>query len=112
MSDKSFYEYVMDEIFHEIPGISSRAMFGGWGFYKEGVFFALIADNELYFKVDEDNKKDYEDLGSEPFIYKSKKGLMTMSYWVLPEEIRDDRGKLEEWIGKSVMAGIKSKKKK
>ena len=35
-----------------------------------------------------------------------------MSYWVLPEEIRDDRGKLEEWIGKSVMAGIKSKKKK
>lgn len=112
MSDRSFHDYVIDEVLREIPGITSKSMFGGWGIYKNGIFFALIADNELYFKVDEENKKDYEELGSEPFVYQSKNGPITMSYWILPEEIRDDLEKLRTWIDKSVTAGIKSKKRK
>ncbi|MEK7185746.1 MAG: TfoX/Sxy family protein [Patescibacteria group bacterium] len=111
MADSSFREFVFDEVFREIPGITSRAMFGGWGIYKDGIFFSLIADGALYFKVDESNKKDYEDLGSEPFVYTAKGKSMTMSYWNLPEEIMNDREKLIEWIDKSVAVAINSKKK-
>ena len=87
-------------------------MFGGWGIYKNGIFFALIADGVLYFKVDESNKKDYEDLESEPFVYNAKGKSMTMSYWNLPEEIMSDQQLLKEWVDKSVLAGVSSKKKK
>ena len=80
------------------------------GEYKDGIFFSLIADGALYFKVDESNKKDYEDLGSEPFVYTAKGKSMTMSYWNLPEEIMNDREKLIEWIDKSVAVAINSKK--
>lgn len=64
--DTSFHDFVRNEVFREIEGITSRHMFGGFGFYKDGYFFALIANGELYFKVDESNKKDYQDAGSKP----------------------------------------------
>lgn len=111
MADSSFHEFVFDEVLREIPGITSRAMFGGWGIYKDGIFFSLIADGALYFKVDESNKKDYEELGSEPFVYQSKHGTMKMSYWLLPEEIMNDQQLLREWVDKSVAVAINKKKK-
>ncbi len=39
--------------------ITSRAMFGGYGLYYQGVLFCCIVDNVLYFRVDEMNKKDF-----------------------------------------------------
>ena len=110
--DVEYHEFVMDEILSGISGIHSRPMFGGWGIYKEGVFFALIADGQLYFKADASNKKDFEELGSELFIYEAKGKSISLSYWLLPEEIMTDKQKIAEWVDKSVMASIKSKKKK
>ena len=107
--DKGFHDYVMHEIFAGIAGISSRGMFGGWGIYKDGIFFALIADGRLYFKVDETNRADFEKAGSEPFRYSAKdKKAITMSYWELPVEVMDDPHELRVWVGRSVRA--KSKK--
>lgn len=109
--DDSFHEYVMNEVFAEIDGISSRAMFGGWGIYRNGIFFALISDGELYFKVGKGNKADYEKLGSKPFVYTGHKNKnITMSYWLLPEDIMENKDELEKWIDKSVEARKGSKK--
>jgi len=107
--DKAFHEYVMHEVFASIAGITSRGMFGGWGIYKDGIFFALIVDGRLYFKVDDANRADFEKAGSEPFRYASKnKKAVTMSYWELPASVMDDPHKLRRWVEKSVCA--KSKK--
>lgn len=109
--DDSFHKYVMDEVFQEIEGITSRPMFGGFGIYKDGVFFALIADGQLYFKVDESNQADYERYSSKPFVYTGHKNRdVTMSYWELPVEIMEDRDELVKWIEKSVSARKSSKK--
>jgi DNA transformation protein and related proteins len=121
----SFHEYIMKEVFAGIEGLSSRAMFGGFGIYKQslrpfdkssdlkhGVFFALISGGELFFKVDESNRADYEKYDSKPFIYTGHKGkYVTLSYWQLPEEIMENGDELIKWIDKSVEASIKSKKK-
>ena len=45
--DTSFHEFVMNELFADIDGITSRPMFGGFGIYKDGVIFALIGDERL-----------------------------------------------------------------
>lgn len=101
--DKGFYEYVMHDVFGDMPGIMSRPMFSGWGIYRNGVIFAIIADGELYFKVDGENRKDFERLGSTPFSYPMKNSrISTLSYWVLPEEVREDRKELEQWIARSI----------
>ena len=116
MSKKSekeqFLEYVLSDILSEESGISSRAMFGGYGIYKDGVIFAIIANERLYFKVDDSNRSDYEQYGSGPFVYsQGKHKSTTMSYWELPVDIMEDRQAIAEWVRKSYQVSINSKKK-
>lgn len=108
--DEGFHEYVMSDVFGDMPDIISRAMFGGWGIYKNGKIFAIITDGELYFKVGDSNRADYEKRGSKAFVYTMPNGKKTtMSYWLLPEEIMEDREQLESWIEKA--AKVEGKKK-
>lgn len=111
MADKAFHEYVMNELFFDLENISSRAMFGGWGIYKDGFIFALIADGQLYFKVDNTNRNDYEKYGSKAFIYeRPNHKKIEMSYWELPSEVMDDRIKLLEFVERAVAVSQASKK--
>jgi len=108
-----FLEYVVSEVLSGIDGISSRAMFGGYGIYKDSVIFAIIADEQLYFKVDESNRGDYEEYGSGPFVYsQGKHKSTTMSYWELPADIMEDRGEIAAWVNKSYTVSLSQKKKK
>lgn len=103
MSDKSFFEYVVGDVLSDIDGITSRAMFGGWGIYKDGKIFAIIADGKLYFKVGDINRRDFEKRGSGPFTYMGKGGKpYAMSYWELPEDVMENKVEISDWIEKSV----------
>ncbi len=106
MSAKSeFLEYVLSDAMQGIRGVTARAMFGGYGLYKDETIFGVIADDRLYFKVDEKNLLEYKTGGSEPFTYEGKKRKMiTMSYWEVPAEILEDRERLVEWVDASVAA--------
>ena len=108
--DQGFFEYISGEIFADMADISWRPMFGGWGFYKNGVIFGIIADGELYFKVDEQNRADYEAVGSKPFVYSMKNGKETsLTYWQLPEDILENKRALAKWIDKAVAASLRAK---
>lgn len=110
-SSKSFNEYVVHDLLAHIPDITSRAMFGGYGLYKDGFIFAIIVEDELYFKVDKSNQPDYERYGSQPFVYQGKNKPMTMAYWKLPAEIMENPDKLEQWVITSWQISQKGKKK-
>jgi DNA transformation protein len=97
-----FYTYISEDVFRDIPGITSKKMFGGYGFYKDDIFFAIIADNELYFKVDYSNKEDFINNSCHPFIYEKKDKKVSLSYWSVPESIMEDPDELFKWIEKSI----------
>lgn len=97
-----FYEYIFHDVLGSFPNITSRKMFGGYGFYQDGIFFALIANNQLYFKVNESNKADYIAYNSQPFTYHKNRKEIIMSYWVVPESILENKEQLAKWIEKSV----------
>ena len=42
-------------------------MFGGVGIYAQGLFFALIAEDRLFFKVDDTTRPEFDQFGMEPF---------------------------------------------
>ena len=44
-----FVEFVLESL-QPLRGVGARRMFGGWGIYKDGVMFALIAYDTLYFQ--------------------------------------------------------------
>ena len=75
--------------------VTSRAMFGGYGIFHEGVMFALIADDTLYFKVNESNRAMYEQAASKPFPH-------GISYWEVPAELLEEDSKLHEWANISI----------
>ncbi len=105
----AFLDYVLERL--EVVGhISVRAMFGGHGIYYKGVIIALIAYDELYFKVNGTNIQRFKDAGSKPFTYLGKQNkTITMSYWRLPEEVLEDDEQLADWVQVSYRVSKESK---
>ena len=83
--------------------VRTRRMFGGVGIYSDDVFFALIANDVLYFKVDARNRADFEARGMEPFQPFPDKPSM-MSYYALPPDVLDDARALRAWVEKALDA--------
>lgn len=109
--DVGFHDWVLKDLFDGIQGISSRGMFGGYGFYLNGKIFAIIADGRLYFKTDESAVPDFKKYGSSPFRYSAKDRIsVTMGYWELPEEIMEDRIELQKWVRRAAAAQKTAKK--
>ena len=108
-----FHTYVLEDLFGSFPDITSKRMFGGYGYYYKDAIFAIVtSESELYFKVDETNQKQFEDLGSQQFVYTghTTKKPTPMPYWLLPEEIMEEKEKLFTWIKQSAAISKKNKK--
>ena len=98
MTKDSFVTFVLDQL-HDL-GVSSRRMFGGYGLYHRGVFFGLVAGDQLYFKTDEQTRLDYLENGMSPFQPSEKQTLST--YYEVPAEVIEDGEQLTEWARKAV----------
>jgi len=78
-------------------------MFGGYGIYADGVIFAIIASDELYFKVDDSNRAQFAQRDGRQFAFAKKDGTIAkMCYWTLPESVASDRALLDKWVAQSV----------
>jgi DNA transformation protein len=80
-------------------------MFGGVGVYFDGIFFALIDDGALYFRVSQMTRPAFEAEGSRAFSYATKNGTTELhSYWRLPERLLDDPDDLRDWASAAISA--------
>ena len=102
-----FVEFVL-ECLQPLRGVGARRMFGGFGIYKDGVMFALVAYDQLYFKVDDGNRAAYEAQRLEPFTYAGKGRTITMSYREAPGEAFDDPEVLRDWARQAHAAARRS----
>jgi DNA transformation protein len=102
--ENSFVEDVLDR-FGTITAATSRKMFGGYGIFHEGIMFALIADNELYLKVDAQSQHYFETISLPPFSYHRKQGkTFKMSYYLAPGEFFEDPEESGIWTQRSLDA--------
>lgn len=60
-SKLEFVEYVADQL-GEAGEITYRKMFGEYGIYCDGKFFATVCDDQLFFKITEGGRKLMPDL--------------------------------------------------
>jgi DNA transformation protein and related proteins len=97
--DTSFHDYIVYDLMGDFSGITSKAMFGGYGIYKDGVIFAIIAESELYMKGRKETEHFFQSRGSHQFTYSKNDGkTYAMNYWFVPEEVYEDKDALEEWV--------------
>jgi DNA transformation protein len=88
--------------------VTPRAMFGGYGLYRDGLMFALIAYDELYLKADKQSQPQFERAGSAPFVYDGKGKPMTMSYWRAPEECLESSAAMRDWCALAWAAALRA----
>ena len=105
---EEFREYVIERLQAVIP-VYWRSMFGGLGIYSNQVHFALASKNGLYFKVDDENREDYEQAGMNPFRPFGNDSFV-MSYYEVPEDILENPEILAVWVEKSLAAARTPKK--
>lgn len=97
----SFRAFAVDQLRRVRADIRARSMFGGVGIYAGELFFALIADDILYFKVDDTNRDDYLARGLGPFRPGGPEGEV-MQYYEVPGDLLEDQETLGEWLEKAV----------
>ena len=64
-SHQDFVDYVAEQL-REAGTIRSRKMFGEYGLYCDGVFFAVICDDQFFVKVTPQGEAAFPDLPKVP----------------------------------------------
>jgi DNA transformation protein len=106
--NNSFVDYITD-LLSTFGTIKVKAMFGGYGIYCNNFIFAIIVDNELYFKTDKLLSKEFESQDSHPFTYKARGKTIALNYYRVPIEIIEDEERFRMFFDKSYTIA-KSKK--
>jgi len=107
-----FVEHVV-ETMRELGPVTAKQMFGGWGLYHEGLFFALIHEDTLYLKVDDENRAQFEVADLPPFVYKTKDGeSMAMAYRQAPPEALESPAAMAAWARLGYAAAVRAKNRK
>ena len=96
-----FRSFVLEQLEQTTRDIHARAMFGGVGIYAGDLFFALIANDILYFKVDAETRPKYTVLGMKPFRPYGEDGE-EMKYFQVPVSVLEDADALRPWVADAV----------
>ncbi|MBA7611322.1 hypothetical protein ES703_18542 [subsurface metagenome] len=89
-----YLDFVMEKL-GPIGDITSRAMFGGYGIFHQGLMFAVISEDVLYFKVNDSNREMYKKAQSKPFPH-------GISYWEVPPDVLEENARLHQWANISI----------
>jgi DNA transformation protein and related proteins len=89
-----FKDFVLDQL-TELPGLTHRAMFGGYGLYCGRVFFGIVHKGRLYFKTNATTASLYRERKMNPFRPNDKQTLNT--YYEVPVDVLEDAGELTIW---------------
>lgn len=82
-------------------------MFGGYGFYVDGLFCALVAYDRLYLKGGPENRARFEAEGCEPFRYSAKDNeQVSLSYWSAPADAMESPALMAPWVRLAVQTAL------
>lgn len=106
----TFRVFVLEQLQRSVTGLRAKSMFGGVGIYSGELFFALIADDTLYFKVDDTTRPDFLARGMEPFRPYGEGGEV-MQYYQVAEELLEDAEQLKVWAEGAIGAAQRARRR-
>jgi DNA transformation protein and related proteins len=108
---REYLDYLHD-LFSAFAPVTTRAMFGGHGVYRDGVIIGIVIDEALYLKVDAQTRAVFEAEGCRPFVYEAKGKVVPMSYWTVPDEALDSPLDFRPWAQRAWEAALRKPKPK
>jgi DNA transformation protein len=104
----NYRTYIVEQL-AALPALSTRRMFGGIGLYSDALFFALIDDDVLFFKVDDSNRDDYVSRGMKAFM--PFPGQPSLGYFQVPPDVIEEAEELARWARRAVAVAKKGRLK-
>jgi DNA transformation protein len=97
VASDSFSEFLREQL-APLGHLTMRRMFGKTGVFCDGVMLAMVTDNTLYFRVDDDNRAIFKEAEAFPPLNYEKQGrTLDLSFWRAPERLFDEPDELVEW---------------
>lgn len=80
-------------------GVRARAMFGGYGLWLGDSFFGIVNDGRVFFRTDEESRREYVARGMPPFQPNNRPaGPKTVARnFQVPDEVLAEPELLVEW---------------
>jgi DNA transformation protein and related proteins len=105
-----FRTFVLDQLARTTPGLRARSMFGAVGLYAGDLFFALMDDDVLYFKVD-DNTRSLRGAGHGPVPppWGRRRGDVLHE---VPADVLEDAEALAPWAVRAVEVAGRARARK
>lgn len=103
-----FLTYIL-EMLAPLGQPSGRRMFGGYGIFNHDLMFAIVVDQQLYFKTNNNNVMEYISRGLPPFTYQRRGKRVSLNYYLAPDEILDDSEALLPWAQRAYQAALNTK---
>jgi DNA transformation protein len=105
-----YLQYVLEQLERAGP-ITSRRMFGAVGLYCDSVFFGLVDDDTLFFKVGDETRPEYESRGMKPFRPYADRPEVSLSYFTVPADVLDDPEEVTVWARRAIRIAAAQPKK-
>jgi DNA transformation protein len=97
VASESFAEFLCEQL-APLGRVTMRRMFGKTGVFCDGLMFAMVTDDTLYFRVDDLNRATFREAESSPPLNYAKKGrTIDLSFWRAPERLWDEPDELVAW---------------
>jgi len=109
MATSNGFIHHITELLAPLGHVVAKRMFGGHGVYVDGLFVAILADDELYLKVDDLTRADFEAEDCAPFTYDAKGKPMAMSYYRAPGEAMDAPHLMQPWARRALDAALRAR---
>ncbi|MDZ4140569.1 MAG: TfoX/Sxy family protein [Methylotenera sp.] len=106
-----FVAFVIEQMSF-VHGLRVRAMFSGHGVYQDDCMFAIIVDEQLFFKADANVRTEFEAKDLKPYTYVTRGKLVAMQYFEAPPEVFDEIDEMRIWVNKALTVARRARKNK
>jgi DNA transformation protein and related proteins len=104
VASDSFAEFLREQL-APLGHVSMRRMFSKTGVFCDGVMLAMVSDNTLYFRVDDDNRAVFKEAEAfAPLNYEKKGVTIDLAFWRAPERLFDEPDELVAWARAALAA--------
>jgi DNA transformation protein and related proteins len=108
----TFRDFVIEQLEQCARDIRAKRMFGAVGIYSGEYFFAVIDEDRLYFKVDDQTRPKFEAENMEPARIVTKDGVMTLGYYEVPIGVLEAPDDLRTWVRDAVAVAERARLRK
>ena len=89
---------VLREQLAPVGHVTLRRMFGKTGVFCDGLMLAMVRDDALYFRVDDDNRALFKEAEAfPPLNYEKGGGSIDLAFWRAPERLFDEPEEFLAW---------------